>query len=71
MPGLLHAPEPARAASDFNWLIMSEPMNRAMLLGLDDPLPAAELDRWADQATRTFMAAYRPVPDTVTDEAHS
>lgn len=25
--GLLHAPDPDRAASDFNWLIMSEPIN--------------------------------------------
>lgn len=60
--GLLHAPDPARAASDFNWLIMSDPMNRAMLLGIDEPLPATSLDQWADQAANTFLAAYRPAP---------
>ena len=26
--GLLNAPDPARAASDYNWLVMSDPLNR-------------------------------------------
>lgn len=56
--GLLCASDPERAASDFNWLIMSEPINRAMLLGIDEPLPATSMDRWADHATATFLAAY-------------
>lgn len=58
---LLVAPDSTRAASDFNWLILGEPMNRAMLLGIDDPLPAASLDEWADGAAQRFLAAYRPV----------
>lgn len=60
--GLLDAPDAFRAASDFNWLIMSEPMNRAMLLGIDEPFPTATLEQWADQAASTFLAAYRPAP---------
>ena len=57
--GLLRAPDAARAASDFNWLIMSEPLNRAMLLGETDRPAASSINRWADQAVRTFLAAYR------------
>jgi len=46
------------AASQFNWLIMSEPVNRAMLLGDDSiPTPAA-LRRHADEGVRIFLAAY-------------
>lgn len=59
--GLLVVPDPNRAASDFNWLILGEPMNQAMLLGIDDPLPAASLDEWADAAAQRFLAAYRTV----------
>jgi len=57
---LLRAPDPARAASDFNWLIMSEPINRAMLLGDDEPPSSDAIETWADHAVRTFLAAYRP-----------
>ena len=55
---LLDCPDPARAASDFNWLIMSEPINRAMLLGDDQPATSQELRQWAEQAVTTFLAAY-------------
>ncbi len=51
-------PDAARAASDFNWLIMSEPMNRAMLLGDDDAPSRSSIKKWADQAVQTFLAAY-------------
>lgn len=37
---------------------MSVPLNRAMLLGDDDPPDAAELDRYADGGVRVFLAAY-------------
>ena len=57
--GLLRVPDAKRAASDFNWLIMSEPINRAMLLGDDQPPSRSSINRWADQAVRTFLAAYR------------
>src|SRR5262245_25757649 len=36
--GLLSIDEPRVTASQFNWLIMGEPLNRAMLLG-DDAIP--------------------------------
>jgi len=62
--GLLRAPDAARAASDFNWLIMSEPINRAMLLGDDQAPSRSSINRWADRAVRTFLAAYRVVDGT-------
>src|SRR5215212_1565732 len=46
--GVLRLDDPLLAAAQFNWLIMSEPINRAMLLGEDGPLDAADLDRYAD-----------------------
>jgi len=46
------------AASHFNWLVMSEPLNRAMLLG-DDAIPNdAELQRCVRESVRVFLAAY-------------
>jgi AcrR family transcriptional regulator len=56
--GLLSLPDPKLAAAQFNWLIMSAPMNRAMMLGLDVTPDGAELDRWAEDGVRTFLAAY-------------
>jgi len=42
-----------------NWLVMGEPVNRAMLLG-DQAIPAAvALRRHAADAVRIFLAAYR------------
>ena len=58
--GALRAEDPALAASHFNWLIMSAPINRAMFLGDDTPPVPAELDRYADGAVRVFRAAYGP-----------
>ena len=57
--GLLHVDDSARAASDFNWLIMSEPINKAMLLGDNEAPGPTSIATWADQAVRTFLAAYR------------
>ena len=57
--GLLQVEDPEVAATHFNWLIMSAPVNRAMLLG-DDEIPAIELDRYADAGVRAFLAAYAP-----------
>jgi TetR/AcrR family transcriptional regulator, mexJK operon transcriptional repressor len=60
--GLLEAHDPELAAAHFNWLVMSAPVSRAMLLG-DAAIPtAAELDRYADGGVRAFLAAYGP-PD--------
>ena len=47
--------DPQLAAAHFNWLVMSIPLNRAMLLG-DDEQP--DLDRYADEGVRVFLAAY-------------
>ncbi len=56
--GALRVEDPAIAAAHFNWLVMSAPVNRAMLLG-DEAIPtAAELDRYADAGVRAFLAAY-------------
>ena len=56
--GLLAIDDPATAASQFNWLIMGEPLNRAMLLG-DEAIPKpAELRRHAAAAVRVFLASY-------------
>ena len=61
--GVLRLADPLLAAEHFNWLIMSTPLNRAMLRG-DEALPRpAELDRYADAGVRVFLAAYgRPLP---------
>ena len=56
--GTLRLQDPRLAAEQFNWLVMSAPLNRVMLCG-DAELPAqADLDRYADAGTRTFLAAY-------------
>ena len=56
--GLLAIDDPAVAASQFNWLIMGEPLNRAMLLG-DEAIPKpAELRRHAAAGVRVFLASY-------------
>ena len=56
--GLLRPGDPRRAASDFNWLLMSEPLNRAMILGDDGPPKSSNVNVWADEAVETFLAAY-------------
>jgi AcrR family transcriptional regulator len=50
--------DPLLAAEHFNWLVMSTPLNRAMLLGRDETPAAAELNRYADSGVRAFVAAY-------------
>ena len=56
--GLLAIDNPLVAASQFNWLIMSAPLNQAMLLG-DGAIPRpAELRRHAAEGVRIFLAAY-------------
>ena len=54
--GVLQLDDPLIAAQHFNWLIMSNPLNQAMLLG-NDELPA-DLDRYVDSGVRAFLAAY-------------
>ena len=56
--GRLAVDDPETAASHFNWLVMAEPVNRAMLLG-DGAIPSQEeLRRHAEDGVRVFLAAY-------------
>ena len=56
--GALRIDDPLVAAGHFNWLIMSAPINRAMLLGaLERP---TGLERHATRGVDVFMAAYGP-----------
>jgi len=57
--GLLKIDHPLAAAEQLNWLIAAEPLNRAMLLGDNQPFTPAELTAHADAAVTTFLAAYR------------
>jgi AcrR family transcriptional regulator len=60
--GLLTLDDPALAASHFNWVIMADPLNRAMLLG-DTAIPAADaLRRHITEGVRAFLAAYAARP---------
>jgi TetR/AcrR family transcriptional repressor of mexJK operon len=56
--GILRMDDPAVAASHFNWLVMSNPINRAMLLGEDGAPTPGELDHYAETGVRAFLAAY-------------
>ncbi|MBV8989875.1 MAG: TetR/AcrR family transcriptional regulator C-terminal domain-containing protein, partial [Solirubrobacterales bacterium] len=61
--GVLALEDPRLAAAQFNWLIMSIPLNRAMLSGEDHSPPAAELRRYADSGVEVFLSAYRPAAE--------
>nr|WP_281422992.1 TetR/AcrR family transcriptional regulator [Sphingomonas colocasiae] len=57
--GLLAIDDARVAASQFNWLVMGDPVNRVMMLG-DSAIPdQATLRRHAAEAVRAFLAAYR------------
>lgn len=55
--GLLRLTDPRLAAEQFNWLVLSIPLNQAMFT-IDLAFNAAELDRYADEAVAVFLAAY-------------
>jgi len=56
--GALSVHNPLLAATQFNWLIMSAPLNRTMLLG-DGAIPRSkELREHAREGVRMFLAAY-------------
>lgn len=62
--GLLRVDDPDVAASQFNWLVMAEPVNAAMLLG-DRAIPdEATRTRHAREAVRVFLAAHRVESET-------
>jgi TetR/AcrR family transcriptional regulator, mexJK operon transcriptional repressor len=56
--GVLRPGDQLLTAAHFNWLVMSIPLNRAMLLGEDESPASAELNRYADAGVRAFLAAY-------------
>ncbi|MGO9973242.1 MAG: TetR/AcrR family transcriptional regulator [Solirubrobacteraceae bacterium] len=56
--GLLALDDAQLAAAHFNWLVMSIPLNEAMLLGEDTTPNATDLHRYADAGVRAFLAAY-------------
>lgn len=58
--GALRVDDPALAAAHFNWLVMSIPLNQAMLCGTDEPLAPADLDRYAEAGVEAFLRAYGP-----------
>jgi TetR/AcrR family transcriptional regulator, mexJK operon transcriptional repressor len=56
--GLLEAADPRATAIDFYWLIVGEPINRAMLLG-DEAIPSARSIRaHAEHVAGVFVRAY-------------
>jgi TetR/AcrR family transcriptional repressor of mexJK operon len=55
--GLLRVADPRLAAQMFNWMVLSIPLNRAMFSPEPD-FDATELERYADEAVRVFLAAY-------------
>jgi TetR/AcrR family transcriptional repressor of mexJK operon len=57
--GLLRVDDPLLAAQHFHWLVLSVPMNQAMFRAGDEEFPASELERYADEGVRVFLAAYR------------
>ena len=56
--GRIAAPDPARAASVFNWLLMGGPTSEAMLLGTPLATSDREVADHVDEAVRVFLAAY-------------
>jgi TetR/AcrR family transcriptional regulator, mexJK operon transcriptional repressor len=56
--GLLSVSDATVAATQFNWLVMGEPINQAMFRA-DYALSQAERVRHIEQAVRVFIAAYR------------
>ena len=55
--GFLTLDDPMVGATQFNWLVMGDPVNRAMFYGAVH-LSAAEQRRHLEQGVRVFLAAY-------------
>ena len=56
---LLQLQDPALAAEHFQALVLTTPLNHAMLSGDDRPPGPARLKRYTDSAVDVFLAAYR------------
>lgn len=61
--GLLAVPRADLAGRQFNWLVMGDPVNRAMLLGEAAIPTRRELALHAQQCAELIVAAYRSQPD--------
>ncbi|MCC5576538.1 TetR/AcrR family transcriptional regulator [Microtetraspora sp. AC03309] len=57
--GLLRIDDPSLAAGHFAWLILAQPMDKAMFFGDEERYTPAELQRFADEGVRVFLTAYR------------
>lgn len=57
--GLIRVPDPAASARTFNWMVMGDALNAAMMLGAHRVPDAAERQRVSAEATRVFLAAHR------------
>jgi TetR/AcrR family transcriptional repressor of mexJK operon len=55
---LLLVEEPLLAAYHFAYLVLTIPLDRAMLCGEDDTFTPGELEHFADTAVSVFLAAY-------------
>ena len=58
--GLLRVSDPLLAAQHLNYLILSVPVNEAMFTARDKRYTRPQLNRYADEAVRVFLAAYTP-----------
>lgn len=58
--GRLNAPDAARAAAVFNWLIMGGPTTEAMLLGRTQMQDPGKAGVHVSECVRVFLAAYGP-----------
>jgi TetR/AcrR family transcriptional repressor of mexJK operon len=58
--GKLQLADAMLAAQHFNWLVVSIPLNRAMLLADDTTLTTAKLRHFADAGVAVFLAAHAP-----------
>jgi TetR/AcrR family transcriptional repressor of mexJK operon len=56
--GYLRIDDPLLATQNFNWLVLSIPLNKAMFFGSDTRFTRRELQRYADEGVRVFLAAY-------------
>jgi len=57
--GLLAIDDPLVAATQFNWLIMGEPVNRAMFYVDEKPMSSARRKAHIASGVRLFLAAYQ------------
>jgi TetR/AcrR family transcriptional regulator, mexJK operon transcriptional repressor len=56
--GRLTVDDPLLAAQTFHWLVLSIPMNRLMFDSDEELFSREELERYADEAVRVFLAGY-------------